>query len=427
MATNDTLLTLPDFFTDAAVAADANAYYRAARGICPALREPHHGAVMITGYDAAMEVLNHQAGRFSSANAVTGPLPPLPFTPVGEDIRVQLANHRAEMPWSDHLVTMDGADHTSLRALLSQLLTHSRLKANEDYLRGLANRLVERLLPQGRAEVTRDYAHALSTLVIADLLGVPEEDRDELIALLGLPPTQLGGDSAEKSLSNPLAHLFERFAGYIEERRRNPRGDFMSDLAVARFRDGSVPDPAVPVRLATFMFGAGQDTSARLIAFAFRILGDCPDVQARLRREPERIPDFIEEVLRFDNPVKTLSRLAVERACVAGTTIPAGTVVTVAVGAANRDPAHFPDPDRFDIDRPGVRDHISFSRGAHACLGAPLARMEARITLERFLARTSDIRIAQTEHGPAGARRYEYEPTYLLNGLKALHIEWDAA
>ena len=414
-----------DFYTDPLLVEDAQSYYRQLRGICPAVAEPHHGAVMVTGYEAALDVLSRQADAFSSANAVTGPLPPLPFAPVGDDITTQLRAHRGEMPWTDHLVTLDGAEHQLLRGLVQQLLTHSRLKANEEYLRKLATRLADGVIDRGGCEVTRDYAHALSTLVIADLLGVPEEDRDELVTLLGLPPTQLGGDSAEKAFTNPLAHLFERFKGYIAERRRHPRGDFLSELAVAKFKDGTTPDPAVPVRLATFMFGAGQDTSARLMSFSFRLLGDLPEVQARLRREPDKVPEFIEEVLRYENPVKTLSRLAIRPAEIAGTCIAPGQTVTVCIGGANRDPAHFRDPDTFDIDRGNVRDHISFSRGAHACIGAPLARLEARITLELFLARTRDIRIDEAVHGPREARRYEHEPTYLLNGLKALHIEWD--
>jgi cytochrome P450 len=418
---------LPDFFSDPGVIDQAQDYYRQARAICPALRESHHGAVMVTGYDAAMEVLSRQADRFSSCNAVTGPLPPLPFDPQGDDIRDQISANRSRMPWTDHLVTMDGPYHQQLRALLQQLLTHTRLKANEDYLRGLVDRLVRRLVPLGGVEVTRGYAHALSTLVIADLLGVPEGDRDELVNLMGLPPTQLGGDSAEKALTNPLTFLFDRFAGYIEQRRRHPRGDFLSDLAQARLKDGSAPDPEVPVRLATFMFGAGQDTSARLIAFSFQILGEDPELQAWLRDDPSRISNFVEEVLRLENPVKTLSRLAVKPADVAGTHIPAGTVVTVCIGGVNRDPAHFAEPDRFNAERQGVRDHISFSRGAHACIGAPLARLETRLTLERFLETTRNIRISEKHHGPAGARDYKREPTYLLNGLRELHVQWDPA
>ena len=161
------------------------------------------------------------------------------------------------------------------------------------------------------------------------------------------------------------------------------------------------------------------------MAFCFRTLGERPDVQKKLRAEPHRIPEFIEEVLRTDPPVKTMSRLAVKDAEVGGVTIPAGSVVSVCSGGANRDPAHFPDPDHFDYDRANVRDHLAFSRGSHGCIGAPLARMEVRVALEQFLSRTSDIRISEAQHGPAGARRYAYEPTYMLHGLQALHVEWD--
>ena len=126
-------------------------------------------------------------------------------------------------------------------------------------------------------------------------------------------------------------------------------------------------------------------------------------------------------------PVKTLSRLAVEPTEVGGVAIPAGSIVTVNIGGANLDPRRFPDPERFDFARPNVRDNISFSRGSHACIGAPLARMEVRVALEQFLARTSDIRISEAHHGPIDARRYDYDPTYMLRGLRELHIEFDRA
>ncbi len=416
-----------DFFTDPAVAADTPAYLARLRARCPVLREPFHGAFMVTGYDEAMEVLGSQSDAFSSAVAVTGPIPPLPFVPEGEDLSAQLAAHRHAMPWTDHLATMDGAEHAANRALMTQLLTHSRLKANEDYVCGLVDRLIDRVIDRGGCEITRDFAHALSTLVIADLLGVPEGERDELIDLLGLPPTQMDGDAAHKVQSDPLQWLHERFRGYLVERQSRPRDDFMTALVQSTYRDGTKPPIEVLTRLACFLFGAGQDTSARLVAFCFRVLGDMPEVQARVRAEPARIPEFVEEVLRLENPVKTLSRLAVRPATIGGVAVAAGSVVTVNIGGANRDPRRFPEPDRFDFERPNVRDHISFSRGTHACIGAPLARMEVRRALEGFLARTRDIRISEAHHGPAGGRRYAYEPTYLLSGLQALHVEWDRA
>jgi cytochrome P450 len=416
-----------DFFTDPAVADDNPGYVTHMRGRCPVLREPHHGVFMVTGYDEAMEVLSTRASAFSSAVAVTGPIPPLPFTPHGDDIREQVRANRPKMVWTEHLATMDGEEHAKNRALLQQLLTHKRLKANEDFVAGLVIRLVDGVIDKGGCEITEDFAHALSTLVIADLLGVPEEEHGDLIDLIGLPPTQMGGDAEHKVQADPLNWLHDRFRGYLLERQANPRDDMMTDLVQSKYKDGSQPTLERLTRLACFLFGAGQDTSARLVAFSFRVLGDLPEVQAQLRAAPERIPDFIEEVLRTSYPVKTLSRLAVEPTEVGGVAIPAGSVVTVNIGGANLDPRHFPDPDRFDFTRPGVRDNIAFSRGSHACIGAPLARMEVRLALEQFLSRTSDIRISEAHHGPREARRYAFEPTYLLSGLQALHVEWDKA
>jgi cytochrome P450 len=416
-----------DFFTDPAVAGDNPGYVAHMRAKCPVLREPNHGVFMVNGYDEAMEVLSTRASSFSSAVAVTGPIPPLPFTPHGDDIRDQVRENRPNMAWTEHLATMDGEQHARNRALLQQLLTHKRLKANEDFVAGLVIRLVDGLIDQGGCEITEDFAHALSTLVIADLLGVPEEEHSQLLDLIGLPPTQMGGDAEHKVQADPLSWLHDRFRGYLLDRQANPRDDMMTDLVQSKYKDGSQPTLERLTRLACFLFGAGQDTSARLVAFSFRVLGDEPEVQARLRAAPERIPDFIEEVLRMYYPVKTLSRLAVEPTEVGGVAIPAGAILTVNVGGANLDPRRFADPERFDFDRPGVRDNISFSRGSHACIGAPLARMEVRVALEQFLSRTSDIRISESRHGPREARRYAYEPTYLLSGLQALHVEWDKA
>lgn len=141
--------------------------------------------------------------------------------------------------------------------------------------------------------------------------------------------------------------------------------------------------------MACFLFGAGQDTSARLLGFAFRILGDHPDIQERLRSEPERIPDFIEEVLRFEPPVKVLSRLALRDVDVGGVTVPKGSIISIGTVGANRDPRHFDNPDTFDYHRRNMRDGLAFSKGAHGCIGAPLARMEARVAMEHFLKKPS--------------------------------------
>jgi cytochrome P450 len=143
-----------------------------------------------------------------------------------------------------------------------------------------------------------------------------------------------------------------------------------------------------------------------------------------LRDDRDRIPDFVEECLRFESPVKGDFRLAREATTVGGVDIPAGTTVMVVNGAANRDPRRFEDPTEFQVDRPNAREHLTFGRGVHACPGGPLARAEARVSVERLLARLGEITISEAHHGPAGARRYEYAPTYILRGLTRLHLEF---
>jgi cytochrome P450 len=416
-----------DYFTDAGIVQDPVPYFSALRARGPVGREPHHGALIVTGYDEALDVLNREGEVFSNAVSVAGPIPPLPFEPKGEDIRAQLDACREDLPWSAHLVSFDGPRHMEHRLLVTRLITPKRLKQNEDYLRGLSDRLIDRFIARGRCEIVAEYAHAISTLVIADLLGVPEGERDELLELLGAPPTQIAGDEAHKIGPDPLTHLHDRFLRYLQARRADPQDDAMSELANARFTDGTAPDLAVLARLASFLFGAGQDTSARLIASATRILGDDPALQCRLRAERQRIGDFIEETLRYEAPVKVNFRLVQTRTTIGGAEAPAGAVVMNALSAANRDPAHFVRPDAFDIDRPGLRDHIAFSRGVHACPGAPLARLEARVAIERLLDRTAEIRISEAQHGPRDARRYDFEPTYMLRSHSALHIEFTPA
>lgn len=413
----------PDFYSDPEVIDHPREYFAQMRARCPVMRETHHGSMMVSGFDEANEVLTRRDGTFSSAVSVVGPLPPLPFAPEGDDIGEQLEVHREQMPWTAHLVCFDGEKHTRHRNLLASLLTFKRLKANEDYLRGLANRLIDGFVSHGGCEVVSQFAHATSTYAISDIMGIPVGDRAELLEMLGAPPSQIDGDAAHKIGPDPLIFLKQRFDGYILARQAHPRDDLMSDLANARFRDGSAPSYERLAELARFLFGAGQDTTSRLIAMAIRVLGDRPEIQARLRAEPERIGDFIEETLRIDPPVKVVYRLARRSTTIAGVEAPAGTVVNVSLTGANNDPRHFPDPDIFDIDRPGLRDHMAFSRGGHACMGAPLARLEARVAIEELLRRTRDIRISEPHHGPPDARRYDYEPTYSFRNIARLHIE----
>jgi cytochrome P450 len=157
------------------------------------------------------------------------------------------------------------------------------------------------------------------------------------------------------------------------------------------------------------------------------MLAERPDLQQLLREERERIPNFIEETLRIESPLRTQFRMTRVPTTLGGIDIPAGATIMLAPGACNRDPRTFESPDEFDLERPNARQHIAFGHGIHTCAGAPLARAEGRVTLNRFLDRTTDIRISEKEHGPAGARRYEYLPTFFLRGLQRLHLEFSPA
>ncbi len=201
----------------------------------------------------------------------------------------------------------------------------------------------------------------------------------------------------------------------------------LTDLALATYPDGSTPEVTAVMRTATFLFAAGQETTARLLASAVKHLAKHPELQGLLRDQPALIPDFIEEAVRVESPVKTDFRLTTKTSTVAGVEIEAGTPLMVLNGAANRNEGRFECPAEFRIDRENVRSHLGFGRGAHACPGAPLARAEGAISVERILHRMRNIRLSEDHHGPPGNRHFAYAPTWVLRGLSSLHVEFDPA
>lgn len=411
-----------DYFTDPTLVPNPQPYFDYLRAQGPVVAEPHHGVIAVTGYDEAM-ALYKDVDSFSSCIAVGGPFPPLPFEPTGDDISGLIDEHRTQMPLHEHMVTMDPPDHTRARSVLSRLLTPSRLKENQDFLWSLADRQLDEFVARGECEFLDAYSKPYALLAVANLLGVPEDDHKEFRAALANSHTA-GNLDHDPAAINPLEFLDEKFSFYIEDRRREPRGDVLSDLAAARYPDGSTPEVVDVVRAATFLFGAGQETTAKLLGAALQILCDKPELQRALRDDRSLIPAFIEEALRMEAPVKTTFRLARKATRVGGVDVPAGTTVMLCPGAINRDPDRFERPHEFRLDRGNVREHIAFARGVHSCPGAPLARVEGRVSLERILDRMGDIRINEAVHGPAGDRRYSYAPTYILRGLNELHLQF---
>jgi cytochrome P450 len=412
-----------DFFTDASLCADPYPFFEHLRSKGPVYFEPHHGVAIVTGYAEALAVYNDST-NFSACNTVGGPLPPIPFVPEGDDISAQIKQHRDQMPSSDLLVTYDRPEHPLARGLLMALFSPARLRENEAYLYRLSDRLIDGLLAKGTAEVVSELGNPYATLVITDLLGVPEEDRNTFRDRLGAVPAPIGEAPPESFAQRPLEFLHESFTRYIEERRAAPRSDVLTRLATAKYPDGSTPSVLEVVRVAVNLYAAGQETTARLLATVLRILAEQADLQGRLRNEPARIADFIEEALRLEGPIKANFRLTSKTTKIGDVTVKAGTTVMIAIPTVNRDPRRCERPDEIVMDRPKLREHFAFGRADHACPGAPLARAEVRVMLERLLARTSRIAISAAHHGPEHNRKFDYAPTYLIRGLNALHLDF---
>jgi len=417
-----------DYFTDQSLCDDPYAYFDELRTECPVLHLPHLGVVAVSGYDELNDVYR-DTDSFSSCNSVIGPFATFPVPLEGDDVSEIVAEYRDRLPMHEHMVTMDPPDHTRERALLMRLITPKRLKDNEAFMWRLADQQLDEFMAQGRCEFISAYAQPFAMLVVADLLGVPEEHFPQFREFFGLrhSPGAVAAGPMHSREENALAGLDEWFETYIEDRRRSPRADVLTALATATYPDGSTPEVTAVVRTATFLFAAGQETTARLLAAALKHLAEHPELQDGLRADRDRIPDFLEEVLRVESPVKTDFRLARRSTSVSGVDIKAGTPVMMLNGAANRDPRRFEYPHEFRIDRPNAQSHLAFGRGVHSCPGGPLARAEGRVSLERILERMRNIRVSEEQHGPAGARRYRYEPTWILRGLTKLHLEFDPA
>jgi cytochrome P450 len=172
------------------------------------------------------------------------------------------------------------------------------------------------------------------------------------------------------------------------------------------------------------MYAAGHGTTIDLMSLAMLMLAERRDLQEQLREDHSKIPAFIEEMLRFESPIKSNFRMARRDTKIGDLDVRAGTSVLVMNGAANRDPRRFESPGEFRIDRPNILHHIAFGRGVHTCPGAPIARAEVRVSLARILDRMADIRLSESDHGPTGDRRFQWDRTFLFRRLKELHLEF---
>jgi cytochrome P450 len=420
-------LATRDYTEDLEILRDPYPFFEAIRRPGGVFHDAERDIYYVTGFDEAVGVLlDHET--FSSNIAVHGPKHLPTFGGTKEQIREQLAEFRSQNAVAELLVNYDGLEHSNVRGLLDKLFTPSRLKANEEYMTRLADSMVAEALALGKAEMVKSFSAKYVTLVIADLLGVPDADRDTFRDVIDKgPPAGNMNQDDERPPHATLEFLGGYFFNYINERRERDMGDVMSELAHARFPDGTLPDLFEVVKASMFLFAAGQDTSAKLVANSLLYLCENPAMQDRLRANPGEVPSFIEEMLRLEGSTKATFRLALEDAMVGDTLIPAGKALVVGLAAGNRDPGKWDDPLDFRLDRAGIRQHLAFGRGKHTCIGAALARAEVIVLLRSLLRATSAIRIDETQHGPPGARRLSYEPSYIIRGLDALHLVLEPA
>lgn len=410
-----------DFYTDTSIIEDPYPYFAWLREQGPVHRLKSRDVVAITGFEEALAV-SRDTHHFSGVNAVIGVNFELPFAVEGDDIADLVAAHRDAVPFSDQIATLDGEDHLRLRSLLTPLFTPTKLKAIEARLREISDQIIDEFVEKGEVELVRDYGGVFATLVIAELLGLPEEDRLFFREQLGNPIVGGVELSQEENAFNPLMLIAGRIGQRLAERRAEPRGDVLGVLAASRFPDGTLPTLEQITGLGAFLFGAGQDTTARLLGNLFRVIASRPDLQERLRSDPSAIGPFIEEALRYEGSVKSGGRLCIRSTQVAGVKIKAGDKIVLMHLAANQDPARFPEPRNFDPDRPRNAEHIGFGRGPHTCIGAPLARLETKISIERLLARLGPIAVSEQRHGSADKQTFRYDPSYVLRAISDLHL-----
>ncbi len=299
---------------------------------------------------------------------------------------------------------MDPPAETRLRALFSKAFTPRTLERMEEVVRQRIDMLLEPLT--GKVNLLDVLASPLPVMTIADILGAQGDNfqrwSHDLATFLGDERLTL---ETVRAADEAIQGLESYFTLLVEQRKTRPQDDLVSTMLAVQLTDQEVVD------MCTLLFAAGHDTTTNLIANGILALLQHPGERARL---PEKAAAAVEEVLRWDTPAQVASRRIIQDVEVGGKTLRQGQVVNVAMGAANRDPAVFPEPDRFLLDRPGITRHIAFGKGIHTCVGAHLARLEARLAYAAVFTRWPGMRLA------GSVERY---PTVAFRRLKKLVVE----
>ncbi|HEX8702630.1 MAG TPA: cytochrome P450 [Myxococcaceae bacterium] len=391
---------------------DPHPFHARARREEPVFFSTVLGAWVVTRH-ADISAVVADIARFSSAESITvgaATMPP-------EVISTLMGGY----PLVPSLVDNDPPAHTRFRSLVSKAFTGRRLTEKEPLIRVLVNGLITRFVQEGQADLFLDFAHPLSAFVIAEILGVPRADTSRFRRWseeLGTVLAAHGPVEHQVECAQGVVECQRYFAAALEERKTAPREDLLSDIVTEGQRMNPPMSMAELVGLLTQLLIAGHETTASLIVGAVELLLRNPEQLQALRDDPGLAASAIEEAVRLTSPVTAMFRTALEEAEVGGVRIPKGAHLLIVYSSANRDEARFHEPERFDIRRPDLKKHLAFGQGLHFCIGAPLARLEARIALEALLRRLPGLRLVPGQ-----------KPTFLKNVTirrpDSLRVVWD--
>lgn len=393
------------------VASDPYPLLARLRSEAPILELERFGWWVVSRYDDVATVLKRHE-LFSSETGLDQLRPP----------------HLDERTWQEleilrgrSMLNSDPPEHGRLRRLISSAFTPRALAQLEGRVEQIARGLVDAIVAGDGFEVVGDLAVPLPVTVIAEMLGVDpargadfKRWSDDLLELGRLTREQRMSPEETRRLVQSRFELVEYLQATIAERRERPRDDLISALARAEREEGALSATEV-LGTIVLLLVAGNETTTNLIATGIHLLMEHPEALAELRAEPELVPNFIEEVLRFEGPVTMLFRKTTAEVTLSGVTIPAGALVLPLVAAANRDPAQFPEPDRFDVRR-DTRGQLGFGAGIHFCVGAPLSRLEGRVVFRELLRRLPPL--SRVEPQPA------WTDNTSLRGLRRLPVRF---
>lgn len=367
-----------------AASQDPYGHYRRLHQLAPVLLTSS-GVLVLTRYDDCDAAMRNRA--LGKADESLG----FQLSAVTEELQRQ-AMHRFRRT----MLFRNPPDHSRLRRLVTSAFTPTHIEALRPAVVHQVERLLDRMDTNRVVDVIAELALPLPVAVIGDLMGVPEQHRAVAAPLVRDLVAPLEPKSTARDLELAVAaedSLATYFSGLLAAKRRHPGNDLLSRLAVAHGEDALDDDECIGT--AILLFAAGFETTTNLIGNGLAALLTNPDQLALLRSRPGTTTSAVEELLRYDAPVQTNGRTVLEPTTVAGVDLVPGQVVLMLLGAANRDPDRFPDPDRLDLTRAGTAP-LSFGAGIHFCLGAPLARMEAAELFPRLLTRFPDLALAAT-------------------------------